>query len=49
MGHAELEAMAQSGDRGASIAILDAPGPLTDYRDLALGGTECMPLHAILL
>src|SRR5260370_19069976 len=38
MGHAEIEATTQSGNRGGPI--LNVPGPLTDYRYLTLRGAK---------
>jgi hypothetical protein len=47
MGHAEIEAMTQSGGRGG--AMLNVPSPLTDYRDLTLGGAKPSPFQAFTL
>ena len=46
VGHAEVEAPPQGGDRGGAVVALDVPGPLADHRDLARRGAEPAPLHA---
>jgi hypothetical protein len=38
--HPEIDPPAQGGDRGIAIVIIAVPSPLTDNRDLTLGGIE---------
>ena len=45
MGHAEIEAAAQRGDRRAPLGGFDMPGSLANRGYLALDGTERMALH----
>jgi len=45
MGHAEIEALAQRGDRRRRIRLLDIPGALADDGHIAPGRAERPPLH----
>src|SRR3984957_11398007 len=45
MRHAEIEASAQTGDRGLGASLLDIPGALADDRDFALRRTERTLIH----